>query len=208
MKTNVDMSSGSPVVTAEWLPYGDGHYAFFGFNFKGIQGLTARAHGGLYNLGAFDEFGYGRFSEEFTYNITPKLNVGIVMQQEFYGGDVFDDRKEVADPRNPGTMMPNTKYRVNSPFLKFDPKISYALITIPQMPIPLLKAGLETSFGICQDVVDIYAKVKPVVNIALGSLMIDVFYELEYTGWTEAVQGVTGKPFTRHTVGLAGMLLF
>ena len=209
VKTTVDMSDPSnPQVTAEWLPYGDGHYAFFGFSFNGVPGLTARAHGGLYNLGAFDEFGYGRFSEEFNYRITPKLSAGIVMQQELYGGDVFDDREEVADSRNPGTMIPNPNYRVNSPFLKFEPKISYALVTIPQMPIPLLGVTLETSFGICTDVVDIYAKVKPVVNIALGALMIDVFYELEYTGWTEEVQGVTGKPFTRHTIGLGALLLF
>jgi hypothetical protein len=178
--------SNPPNATAEFLPYDGGHYAFFGFNFKGVKNLTARAHGGLYNLGAFDEFGYGRFSEDFKYQIS-KLGIGITMQQEFYGGDVFVDEL------------------VNSPFVQFGPSISYALVTIPQMPMPLVQVGIETSFGICKDVVDIYAKVKPVINVSLGALMIDMYYEMIYTGY----QGSTNiKPTTEHTIGLGAMMLF
>jgi hypothetical protein len=188
VKSNVDMSSGSPVPTAEYLPYDGGTYAFFGFNFKGVKNLTATAHGGIYNLGAFDEFGYGRFSEFIKYNnIIPGLGAGITMQQEFHGSDVWPDDK------------------VNSPFLQFTPQVSYAIITIPQMPMPLLQATFETTFGICPDVLDAYVKVKPSLNFSLGTFAIDVFYEMERTDFMERVNIET---ITRHTVGLALMLLF
>ncbi|GHU92633.1 hypothetical protein FACS189479_02200 [Spirochaetia bacterium] len=188
VKTNVDMSTGSPVVTAEYLPYDGGTYAFFGFNFKGVENLTATAHGGLYNLGAFDKFGYGRFSEFIKYNnIIPKLGVGITMQQEFYGSDVWPDDK------------------VNSPFLQFGPQVSYAIITIPQMPMPLLQATVEAYYGVCPDVLDAYVKVKPAINFSLGTFAIDLFYEMELTDFTESANI---KTMTRHTVGLGMMLLF
>ncbi|MDR0710213.1 MAG: hypothetical protein LBF77_09125 [Spirochaetaceae bacterium] len=180
--------SQAPNVTAEYLPYGDGHYAFFGFNYKGRKNMTANAHGGVYNLGAFNEFGYGRFSESVKFDkLWKDLGAGITLQQEFYGADVFKD--EV----------------INSPFFVFGPQISYDFITMPQMPTPLLKGTLETGFGVCADVLDIYLKIKPVLNISLGAYFIDLFYEMEYTGYTEATNI---KPTTRHTAGLAFMLLF
>jgi hypothetical protein len=170
-----------------YLPYDGGTYAFFGFNFKGVENLTATAHGGLYNLGAFDEFGYGRFAEFIKYNITPKLGAGITLQQEFYGSDVWPDDK------------------VNSPFLQFGPQVSYAFITIPQMPMPLFAGTLDTSFGICPDVLDIYVKIKPTLSLSLGSFMADLFYEVEFTGYKESTNI---KPLIRHTVGLALMVVF
>jgi hypothetical protein len=127
------------------------------------------------------------------------------MQQEFYGGDMFDDRKEVELYPGTGTMGPNPNYRVNSPFLQFGPQVSWAFITDPRMPLPVLSATLDTSFGICPDVVDIYAKIKPGITLFLGTLMVDLFYEMEYTGYTEST-GI--KPMTKHTVGLGMMLLF
>ena len=190
----------------EYLPYDGGHYAFLGFNLKGIPNLTANAHGGFYNLGAWNEFGYGRIAEFIKYNITPKLGVGITMQQEFYGGDMFDDRKEIPDPMTGGmTMTANPNYRVNSPFLQFGPQVSWAFVTDPRMPLPVLSATLDTSFGICADVIDLYAKIKPSMTLFLGTFMVDLFYEMEYTGYTEST-GI--KPMTKHTVGLGVMLLF
>jgi hypothetical protein len=181
------MDGNNPVF--EWEPYDAGHYAFFGFNLKGIKNLTANAHGGLYNLGAFDQFGYGRFSEFIKYDkIIGGLGIGITMQQEFYGSDVFAD----------------TMY--NSPFLQFGPQISYALITDPRMPLPILAATLDTSIGICADVLDIYAKIKPTMTLFLGTLMADLFYELEYTGYNATNTGI--EPITRHTVGLSLLVFF
>jgi hypothetical protein len=179
----VDFAAGG-----EYLPYGDGHYAFFGFQYKGLQNMTARAHGGIYNLGNFEEFGYGRFSEDVMFsNLWKGLGAGISMQQEFYGGDVFVDDV------------------INSPFLIFSPQISYDIITMPQMPTPMLKGTLETSFGICPDVLDLYFRIKPLLTASLGAYFIDIFYEMEYTGYTEATNI---EPTKKHTVGLAFMLLF
>lgn len=154
-----------------------------------MNNLTARAHGGLYNLGAFNEFGYGRFSEEVKFDKIAGSNfgAGLVMQQEFYGGDVFPDDM------------------VNSPFLQFGPRITYDVITMPYMPMPLLQARLEADYGICTDVLDAYVKIKPVMGLSLGALMVDLFYEIEYTGFTD---DTNVKPITRHTVGLGAMLLF
>ncbi|MDR2785933.1 MAG: hypothetical protein LBB83_08470 [Treponema sp.] len=186
---NVGFDMSTMSITGDWLPYGDGHYAFFGFNFKGVSNLTARGHGGLYNLGAFNEFGYGRVSEEFKLDkiAGSKFGAGIVMQQEFYGNDVFLDNM------------------VNSPFLQFGPRLTYDLITNPYMPMPMLQARIEADYGICQDVVDAYVKVKPVLAVSLGALMADLFYEIEYTGFKDST-GI--KPITRHTIGLGAMLLF
>jgi hypothetical protein len=191
----------------EWLPYDDGHYAFFGCNFKGVKNLTANAHGGLYNLGAFDEFGYGRFAEFIKYdNIIGGLGIGITMQQEFYGSDVFDENKQVPDPMTGGTtMMDNPNYRVNSPFLQFGPQISYALITDPRMPLPILSATLDTSFGICPNVLDIYVKINPGMSLFLGTFMANLYYEMEFTDY---VDESLIKPMTKHTIALALMVLF
>jgi hypothetical protein len=192
-------------IKAEYLPYGDGHYAFFGFNYKGLKNMTANAHGGLYNLGAFNEFGYARFSEQVKFDkLVAGFGAGIVMQQEFYGSDVFPDK--VADPRDTNPMDGRDMIDFyNSPFLKFSPQIWYDIITISGMPMPLLKATLETEAGLCPDVLDIYARVKPLINVSLGAFMIDVFYELEYTGYKEET---LIKPVTRHTAGIAFMAMF
>jgi hypothetical protein len=64
---------------------------------------------------------------------------------------------------------------------------------------------LDTTIGICPDVLVIYIKAKPNLSYSLGSFMVDLFYEMEYTGYT-ADTGI--NPITRHTVGLGGMLLF
>ena len=184
------------------LPYGDAHYAFFGFTFKGIPNFTARAHGGLYNLGNFDEFGYGRFSGDFNLQkiAGTKLSAGLTWQAEFYGSDVFDDQL------------------VNSPYIKFGPQLYYDIITSPYMPLPILKGGIETEFGFCKDVLDIYCRIKPVFNVSLGVMMIDIFYEMEYFGYKDGLQTTASsadtaslidvKPLTTHTVGISFMLLF
>jgi hypothetical protein len=205
VKTNLDISDPSdPKMTAEYLPYGDGHYAFFGFNFKGVENLTANAHGGLYNLGAFDKFGYGRFSEFIKYNITPKLGVGITMWQEFYGNDVFPDT--MPDPRDTNLIDgQDTLPFHNSPFLRFAPQVSWAFITDPRMPLPVLSATLEGEIGLCANVLDSYARIKPSMTLFLGTFMLDLFYEMERTDY---VDESLIKPMTTHTVGLAMMLLF
>jgi hypothetical protein len=174
--------------TAEYLPYDGGIYAFFGFNLKGVKNLSVTAHGGLYNLGAFNEFGYGRCSEFVKYNnIVPGLGAGITMQQEFYGSDVWNAGK------------------VNSPFLQFTPQVSYVFMNMKYAPIPMLTGTLDATIGISPDVLDIYVKVKPNMTFSLGIFLIDLFYEMEYTGYTA---GTGIKPITTHTVGLGGMLLF
>jgi hypothetical protein len=206
VETNLDMSDPSnPQMTAEYLPYGDGHYAFFGFNFKGVKNLTANAHGGLYNLGAFNEFGYGRFSEFVKYDkIIGGLGVGITMQQEFYGSDVFANT--MPDPRDANSLDgQDTIPFHNSPFLKFAPQVSYDIITMPQLPLPVLKATLEGEFGICANVLDSYVKIRPAMTLFLGTFMVDLFYEMERTDY---VNESLIEPMTRHTAGLAMMVIF
>jgi hypothetical protein len=183
--------------TAEYLPYDGGTYAFFGFDLKVVENLTALGQGALYNLGAFDEFGYGRFSEFVKYsNIIPRLGAGIIMQQEFYGSDVFKDTKEVN-----GQTVPF----YNSPFFQFGVQVSYDIITVPGMPIPMLQGAVEANYGVCEDVLDTYIKVKPSLAFSLGTLFVDLYYDMEYIGYSEKSYV---KPRTKHTIGLAMMLLF
>jgi hypothetical protein len=183
------------VATGDYTPvttpapfYDGGHYAFFGFKLNAVKNLTATAHGALFNLGAFDKFGYGRFSENVKYNnILPKLGIGIALEQEFYGGDVF------ADPHK------------NSPFLKFTPQITYDFVTIPGMPIPLLQAYVEPTIGVCPDVLENYIKVKPGMILSMGILSAELFYDLTIEKYVESANI---KPSTKHIIGCAFNMMF
>jgi hypothetical protein len=168
--------------------YDGGHYAFFGFKLNRLHNIDADFHSVLLNLGAFDEFGYGRVAERIIYNgLLPKFNLGLIMEQEFYGGDVF------ADPLK------------NSPFLKFTPQISYDLITIPGMPIPLLKAMVETTIGVCPDVLESYIKVKPDLNLSMGIFSVELFYDITIEKYVESANI---KPSTKHIIGCAFNMMF
>jgi hypothetical protein len=176
------------MVTAPDPFYDGGHYAFVGFKLNSVKNLTLTVHGALFNLGTFDKFGYGRFSENVKYNnILPKLGLGIALDQEFYGGDAFEDPIK------------------NSPFLKFTPQITYDLVTIPGMPLPLIQVYAETTIGICPDVLENYIKVKPGVILSMGILSAELFYDITVEKYVESANI---KPSTTHIIGCALNIMF
>ncbi|MDR0583564.1 MAG: hypothetical protein LBG57_04355 [Treponema sp.] len=173
-----------------------GSFMFFGFSYKAIKNLTAWAQAGFYNLGDFDKFGYGKLGEYVKYNnLVGKLGVGITMEQQFYGSDVFETEDTM------GSFGPVAGMK-NSPFLTFAPEVSYGPLT-KQTITP----SLTGTFGFCPDVLDGYFKIKPNFNFqfGFGLAQLDVFYEFEYKGYAETT-GI--KPVTTHSIGLAAMLLF
>ncbi|GHU70775.1 hypothetical protein FACS189450_05750 [Spirochaetia bacterium] len=183
--------------------YENGHYIFAGFQWKRTKAreIVGDVHGGIYNLGAFDKFGYGRFAERVTwYQLLPKFDLGLIMQQEFYGSDVFPDDM------------------TNSPFLQFAPHLAYNLIYLPGTngTLPLLQAYLTPFIGVCPDVLDIYVDVKAGVTMMMGIFSAELFYDIAFTDFVDAIEkdkpgspGTPGiKPETRHTIGLALSLMF
>jgi hypothetical protein len=186
--------------------YDGGHYAFFGFKLNRLNNhIEADAHGGLYNLGAFDKFGYGRFAERFIYyNLVPKFNLGVIMQQEFHGNDVFPDEM------------------INSPFLQFAPYLAYDLAYLPgtNNTVPMMRLSLTPFIGICKDVLDIYVNARAALDVQFGIFSALFFYEMNFTDYVDAIQsdkpgaapgypptpGI--KPETKHTIGLALNFMF
>ncbi|MDR3334898.1 MAG: hypothetical protein LBT13_08460 [Treponema sp.] len=182
--------------------FSDGAYAFMGFNLKVVKNLTVKVQGQLNNITAFDEFGYGVFDETIGYNIMPKFYAGIVMFQEFYGSDVFDDAKYAT-----------------SPFFRFMPVVSYQLT-------PKIKVTLETTVGFCEDVLETpYFHIKPKLDFALaayGAFRAQIFYEFESVDY-KAYKGTQRGPaptysqipyandvndFSNHSIGLGVDFMF
>jgi hypothetical protein len=183
-------------------PFDGSHLVFFGFNFKGVKNLSAFAQAAFFNLGDFDRFGAGEIDETFRYQITPKFNAGLVMVQQFYGNDVFED-----------TI-------VNSPYFEFKPEVTYNLI-------PNINVYLRGTVGVCEDVLENLWAIRPGLTFVaggFGSFRVETFYELTSTTWTEkaaanmlptvgwgVVQGApptAGKPDYKHLIGLSVMWMF
>jgi hypothetical protein len=195
------------IVYGETPFYENGHYAFAGFkmNHTKPREIVADAHFGLYNLGAFDKFGYGRFAERVTWHqLLPKFDLGLIMQQEFYGSDVFPDDMQ------------------NSPFLQFAPYLAYVFSYLPgtNETLPLMQVSLTPLIGACPDVLDIYVSSRLAFDISMGIFSAKLFYDLTYTDYVAAIQddkpgaapgypGTPGiKPETKHVIGLALNFMF
>lgn len=177
------VTSGSPA-TWQSKEFDAGHWGFLGFKLKAVKNLTATAHGALYNLGAFDKFGYGKLAEFVKYdNIIPGLGAGIAFYQEFYGGDVMKDGV------------------ANSPFLRFTPEFSYKYKTIT--------GSLEGTIGLCPDVLDSYWEIKPQIQVSLNPY-VDVFTAALFYKATghDFVDSANLAPTVKHTVGVAIDLIF
>ena len=188
------------------LRFDDGAWAFFGFNFKGIKGLTSMVHGGLYNITAFDKFGYGIIAETVGYTIN-KLDFGVNMVQQFYGNDVFGEKAVLMDVDfGGGTATPIISWDlVNSPYFQFIPYVSYKVL-----PMGMLSVKLEGNFGVCKDVLDVDWGIKPSVGLRLGSIVVDIFYQFtrqEYTNPFPAMSDVKQDVDT-HIFGLGFMMVF
>ena len=180
-------------------PFDGSIRVIFGFNFKGVKNLTAKMQASFWNLGDFDRFGTGSIDETFAYAITPKLNAGIKLFQEFYGSDAFPDNM------------------IHSPYLRFEPYVSYQLTRN-------IGASLPFAYGICKDVVEADWRIKPGFVFTLGgfgALRAELFYELTAITYTdEAVAGAHanfiakmmqaqgGEAIFGHNIGLSIMWMF
>ena len=189
--SNVTYSGTPPAVIPSATPkaFADGTYGFFGFNLKVVKNLTFKVQGQFNNIPAFDEFGYGIFDETIGYQVLPKFYAGVILFQEFYGSDVFDD----------------TKFAV-SPFLRFRPVMSYQLT-------PKIKATLETTVGICQDVLETpYFDIKPKLDFALaayGAMRAQVYYLFERADFANYNNvNYDGKDYHKHEIGLGIDFMF
>jgi hypothetical protein len=170
-------------------PFSDGMYAFAGFNLKLIKNLTLKVQTKFNNIPAFNEFGYGIVDETIGYQVLPKLYTGVVMYQEFYGSDVFDD----------------TKY-ANSPYFRFTPQVSYQIT-------PAIKATLEGTVGLCKDVLETpHMQIKPILDITLaafGAMRANIYYAYEKTNYKD-YKGIDydDLDFSAHSIGLGLDFIF
>jgi hypothetical protein len=189
--------------------FGDGHYAFFGFSWKGIENLTLRANGGFFNLGDFNNFGYGKLIQTVKYdNIFEKLGVGLTLTEEFYGKDAFGTFNP--DPNDVSYGM-FTPYEIkNVPYIKIKPEVSYALVpaVFPGMSIPLLKVAVAAEYGICPGVLDTRIWVRPYAEFSLGLVSFIFMYDFEYEKFVDGLVGAPEEPKTVHTIGLAMRAFF
>jgi hypothetical protein len=188
------------------LRFDDGMWAFFGFNYKGVENLTAIVHGGFYNITAFDKFGYGNIAETIGYSID-KFGFGVNLVQQFYGGDVFGDKAVVMDVTTAEAgIIPVVQYDiVNSPYFQFIPYVSYNVL-----PMGMMAARLEGTIGVCKDVLDIEWGIKPSVSLRLGSVMVDVFYQYNRQDYANPLPAgaATLETAETHTAGIGFMMMF
>ncbi|MDR0638995.1 MAG: hypothetical protein LBG27_08890 [Spirochaetaceae bacterium] len=163
--------------------FSDGMYGFFGFNIKAVKNLALKVQGQFNNIPAFEEFGYGIFNETIGYQILPKFYAGVILFQQFYGSDVFDDAKYV-----------------NFPFFRSLPVVSYQLTS-------KIKSALETTVGLCQDVLETpWFDIKPKLDFAIaasGAMRAQVYYLFERADFAD-YKGVNydGVDYHKHEIGL------
>jgi hypothetical protein len=130
----------------------DNHQLIFGFAYKGIEALTAKAEGRIWGLSEFSKVGFAWFNEEIAYQILDPLKAGVVLTQYLYAGD--SDIK---------------------PYLKFKPYVEYKVAD------PVL-IGLEIPVWLQQDVTDIGIGAKPWVKYSFtDDVYLKLFYSLTYT---------------------------
>jgi hypothetical protein len=213
-KMNVSLvPGGDPTNPADYVttfdsdPGFDGAARFFaGFNVKAVKNMDIIGQAGFYNIAEWEKFGYARMNELVRYNNlgVKGLSLGLIMSQEFYGGDVFYTGDTTYDP----LYQSGDIKMINAPFITFAPELGYKLYDVPGFSLGTTLIG---TFGICPDVVDTYVKVKPAINMMLGAFLVDLYYEVEYTEYTDKALGRDNapiKPETKNTIGLAVMLMF
>lgn len=181
--------------------------AFMGFNVKAVKNMDIIGQAGFYNIPEWEKFGYARMNELVRYkNLGVKgLSLGLIMSQEFYGGDVFYTGESV---QNQYTQQWDAVKMINAPFITFAPEVGYKLVDVPGFQ---LGATLTTTIGICQDVVDSYIKVKPNINLMLGAFLVDLYYQYEGTDYTNKALDRNNNPMEtekKYEVGLAVMMIF
>jgi hypothetical protein len=218
------------VVYSDTPFYDGGTYAFFGFKLNSVaknmvrmHNIDADIHGGFYNLGAWDKFGYSRIAERILYNnLLPKFTLGLIMQQEFYGKDVFDNtdvEPVFMDIPGMGTIMtsPGKKGIVNSPFFMFAPYLAYDFAYLPGTNniVPMMRLSVTPFYGICNDVLDTYIQARVAFDMQFGVFSALLFYDVTYTKFVDAIENVSVnyggggiKPETKHVIGLALNFMF
>ena len=168
--------------------YEDGIHAFAGTRLNAVKNLEMDFQIGLFGLGAFDKYGYGRANEALGYTIeaVPGLAAGISAEQQFYVNDVF-----------PETM-------VNSPLLNFGAEVSYQLPFMKNV-----KAIFGGSMGFCDGVLDSMWEVTPRIEVNLNKIVPLCFVELRYVlNHKDFNDDFNIKPATNQAVWLSVMMLF
>jgi hypothetical protein len=135
---------------------GDGVYAFAGFTFKAVKGLTAMAQAGFFNIGDFNKYGYARIEEKFGYAITDKLGAELGLGQFFYGDDVIKDDY------------------INAFYANFKPSVTYKLHNN-------FTPTLGATVAIAPDLVESSWAVEPKTVINLGGMRLELGYSYSST---------------------------
>ncbi|MDR2662079.1 MAG: hypothetical protein LBC31_03680 [Treponema sp.] len=130
----------------------DNYQLIFGFAYKGIEALTAKAEARIWGLSEFSKVGFAWFNEEVAYQILDPLKAGIVLTQYFYASDSEID-----------------------PYWKFKPYVEYKVAD------PVL-IGLEVPVWFQNDVTDFGLGAKPWVKYSFtDDVYLKAFYSLTYT---------------------------
>jgi hypothetical protein len=123
----------------------------FGFVFKGVPKLTAKAEAHAWNLGEFSDYGFLWFIEDASYQVLDPLNVGVELTERLWGDT--DVRKLFFQ------VKPYVSYQINEP----------------------VSVGLEVPVYFQQDVTQFGIGGKPWVKYAFSdSAYIKAFYNLVY----------------------------
>jgi hypothetical protein len=186
--------------------FDDSAWTFFSFRWKGTPRLNALVYGALYNITAFDKFGYGIFGETIGYEIVEKkLSADITFNQEFYGSDVFGDTFYITNGATAMsgsvTILPEQKITlVNSPYFRFTPSVTYNFFS-------MMSATIEGHYGICQDVLEFDYSIKPSVNVNMGMIQVNIFYQFSSQKFDSDNPSLADK-IDRHKAGLGLMMMF
>jgi hypothetical protein len=71
----------------------------------------------------------------------------------------------------------------------------------------MMSATLEGHYGICQDVLEFDYSVKPSVNVNMGMIQVNIFYQFSSQKFDSDNPSLADK-IDRHKAGLGVMMMF
>jgi hypothetical protein len=125
--------------------------AIFGFAYKGLPALTAKAEGRVWGLADFSDYGFVWLNEDLAYQILDPLKVGAVFTEQFFGDS------DVAKPYF--KVKPYLEYKISDPIL----------------------VGVEVPVWFQQDAIDLGVGGRPWIKYSFNDdAYIKAFYDLAY----------------------------
>jgi hypothetical protein len=130
-------------------PTDKGVQAIFGFAYKGLPALTAKAEGHIWTLGKFSDYGFVWLNEDIGYQVMDPLKVGATLTEKFYGDS------DVGKPYF--KIKPYAEYQINEP----------------------LSVGIEIPLWFQQDAIDFSFGAKPWIKYTFAEdAYVKAFYDI------------------------------